>query len=133
MSAREPSHAQLGQHDRHEDHGNNRESDKRRVGSDVAAAADDRRRGERSRQHSGEIDRAEQADGEVGEALDAGPQRRHDADEAIAADQHQNGQQERGDGGKGGGQTANRLLAFDSAIALNHRPMCDAENPPRVR
>jgi hypothetical protein len=33
----------------------------------VTAAANDRRRGERSRQHSGEIDRAEQADGEIGE------------------------------------------------------------------
>jgi len=58
----------------------------------VAAAANDRRRGERSGQHSGEIERTEQADAEVGEALDACSERRDDADQAVAADQKQDGE-----------------------------------------
>jgi hypothetical protein len=120
----------LGKHDRHEDHRNDRERHKRRVGPDVAAAANDRRRGERSRQHSGEIDRTEQADGEIGETFNAGSQRRHDAHQAVAADQHQHGQQQRGNGGKGGGHTANRRWLMVSAMVSHHRPARDADARP---
>ena len=38
----------------------------------------------------------------VGETLEAGSERRRQADQAIAADQHQHGEQERCDGRKGG-------------------------------
>lgn len=87
----------LGEHDWHQDYENDRERHERRKRPDVAGAANDSGRRESSRQHAGEIDRAEQADREIGEALDSGSQRRRDANQAVAADQHQHGQKQRGD------------------------------------
>ena len=53
------------------------------------AAPNDRRRREGPRQHSGEIDGAEQADSQIGETFEAGSQRRRHANQAVAADQEQ--------------------------------------------
>ena len=89
-----------GEHDRHEDHGNDRERHKSGVSSDMAALPDDGGRRERPGQHSGEVDGTEQSDSQVGKALNAGSKRRRHPDQAVAANEQQHGQQQRGNGWK---------------------------------
>jgi hypothetical protein len=82
----------------------------------LPAPTNDRRRGQSSRQHSGEIDGAEEPDREVGKALDPGSQGGCDAHGAVAADRHQDGQQERGDGGKSGGHKGESAFVLADSL-----------------
>ena len=113
-------------HDGHKDHRSDRQRDKGGVGPDVTAAPNDRRRGEGPGQHSGEIDRPEQTDGQLGEAVDARPQRRRHADQAVAADQEQHREQESGDGGKDAQKGRIGVgVSIGSGMVSHHRPARD--------
>ena len=86
---------------RHQDDAGDGERHERGESADVTAASDDDGRGQGPGQHTGEIDRSQQSDGEVGKALEPRSQGRRDADQRVAADQEQHRKEQGGDRGEG--------------------------------